>query len=174
MNTVEYNRAMSTELGPEPSTEAIEGYILQTLSKGLVVPGYGHAVLRGRDPRLDFLTRFTESHETPSSVEPNGKNNMSMVSLRLIRRAHALVPELLRVHLPRMKNPAPNVDALSGCVLIAYGLEPEALLLFAACSRGMGLSAQYVWDRGSWFLSICPYNIINRWIKLWDYPWNDR
>lgn len=148
MNTVEYNIAMSAKLGPDPSDEAIEGFIIKTISKGQVVPGYGHALLRGKDPRLEFISRFTKTHETP---EMPRKGSGGVLSLKLMKRAHALVPDLLRVHIPRMKNPAPNVDALSGCIMLSYGFEADALVLFAACSRGMGISAQYVWDRGDSF-----------------------
>ena len=151
MNTVEYNMTMSATLGPEPTDEAIEAFIIKTISKGQVVPGYGHALLRGKDPRLAFISNFTKTHKTPEIAR---KGAAGMLSLDLMKRAHVLVPDLLRVHIPRMKNPAPNVDALSGCIMLSYGFEADALVLFAACSRGMGISAQYVWDRGMFFCKI--------------------
>jgi citrate synthase len=47
-----------------------------------------------------------------------------------------------------MRNPAPNVDALSGCLMRSHNVETEFILLIMACSRGMGIHAQLVWDRG--------------------------
>jgi len=145
-NVVQYNIAMSTALGPDPPDEAIEAYVDQMLAKGLILPGYGHAVLRCTDPRLEFITRFVDSHGTPSPVR-RGSEATPTMSLKLMNRTHVLIPKLLRTRVPRIKNPAPNVDALSGCVLHAYGIESKALVLFMACGRMPGFLAQYVWDR---------------------------
>lgn len=43
---------LQASIGENPSEEQIKAYVLETLSKGKVVPGYGHAVLRHTDPRF--------------------------------------------------------------------------------------------------------------------------
>ena len=135
---------MSAILGPEPSDEAIEALIVDTISKGQVMHGFGHALLRGSDPRFHFISRFMKTHKTPKMREGG-------LSLKLMDRLFEIVPDILRVHVPRMKNPGPNIDAMSGGIMVSYGLEPEALVVFAACGRAFGISAQYVWDRGNCF-----------------------
>ena len=154
-NTIEHNIQMSAVLGQEPSDEAIEAFIVETISKGQVVPGYGHAVLRGKDSRLEFVSRFMKTHEVPKTPR---KGSNGGLSLKLMERAMVIIPRLLRLHVPRMKNPAPNMDALSGCMMLSYGLEADAVVLFAACGRGMGVSAQIVWDRGKCFsVGLCRH-----------------
>lgn len=53
--------AMRKELGDEATHEDISNYLWDTLQKGQVVPGYGHAVLRMPDPRFKALMKFAES-----------------------------------------------------------------------------------------------------------------
>ena len=154
-NTIEHNIQMSAVLGQEPSDEAIEAFIVETISKGQVVPGYGHAVLRGKDSRLEFITRFMKTHEVSKTP---GKGGNGGLSLKTMERALVLVPKLLSSHVPRMRNPAPNMDALSGCMMLSYGLAADATVLFAGCGRGMGISAQMVWDRGKCFsVGLCHH-----------------
>lgn len=142
-NAVEYNLDILATLGSNPSKEEIEAHILDTLSKGHVVPGYGHAVLRGIDPRFEFIAKFAATR--PGKGE-DGRGRM----LELVGRTNTVVPDVLKKHVPRMKNPAPNVDALSGSLMHAYGLETDYLVVVMACSRAMGFLAQYVWDRGAY------------------------
>lgn len=68
--------------------------------------------------------------------------------MTLILRASTVVPEVLRKEAPKIKNPQPNVDSLSGSVINAFGVEADFVLLVPFCSRAMGCLAQYVWDKG--------------------------
>lgn len=143
MQTLRYNQAMSAVVGEDPTSEAVEAYICRTVEKGHVVPGYGHALLRGADPRLEPITRFINTRSLPPSASSE-KRKM----LKLIGRTSTIVPDILRRHVPRMKSTAPNVDSLSGCLMYIHGLDIDFILLVMGCSRGMGFMAQYVWDRG--------------------------
>ncbi|KAI0923191.1 hypothetical protein AcV7_005775 [Taiwanofungus camphoratus] len=142
MQALRYNQAMSAVVGEDPTSEAVEAYICRTLEKGHVVPGYGHALLRGADPRLEPITRFINTRSLPPSASSE-KRKM----LKLIGRTSTIVPDILRRHVPRMKSTAPNVDSLSGCLMYIHGLDIDFILLVMGCSRGMGFMAQYVWDR---------------------------
>ncbi|KZT09239.1 citrate synthase [Laetiporus sulphureus 93-53] len=142
MQALRYNQAMAATLGLEPSAEAVEAYVCRTLAKGHVVPGYGHALLRSADPRLEPITRFINSRPAPAAASSEHGQ-----MLRLIARNSTIVPDVLRRHVPKMKSTAPNVDSLSGCLMYAYGLDVDFILLVMGCSRGMGFMAQYVWDR---------------------------
>ncbi|KAH9948884.1 citrate synthase-like protein [Amylocystis lapponica] len=139
--SLRYNKAMTAALGADPTPEAVEAYICRSLEGGQVVPGYGHALLRGVDPRLEPIVRFIQTHDVPAASPDGG------AMLRLIARTSTIVPDVLRRHVPKMKNHAPNVDSLSGCVMHAHGLDIDIILVVMACSRGMGGMAQYVWDR---------------------------
>ncbi|TFK37417.1 citrate synthase-like protein [Crucibulum laeve] len=141
-NSVDFNKSMTSALGPNPTDQDIENYVLKCIASGQILPGYGHAVLRVVDPRLEWIYRFVADHPAPlpeSGVHP--------VLLELIQRANMIVPDLLRVHLPKIKNPAPNVDALSGSTMHTYGLDVDFILPFMACGRAMGFLAQSVWDK---------------------------
>lgn len=44
---------LSKQVGEDATEEQLKEFIWKTLKSGQVVPGYGHAVLRKTDPRLD-------------------------------------------------------------------------------------------------------------------------
>ncbi|KAJ6462603.1 citrate synthase-like protein, partial [Mycena sanguinolenta] len=138
-DSVKFNLKALAALGSDSSKEDILAYIAKCLSEKKIIPGYGHALLRVRDARLDILRRFLEEH--PSS-DPHAQSLLS-----LIRNMNECVPDLLRERVPGMKNPHPNCDTLNGCILHAYGYPSDQLMLFFACSRAMGFMTQYVWDR---------------------------
>ena len=148
-NSLAYNKKMVESLGLNPSREDIEAYILRDIQAGAVLPGYGHAVLRVADPRLAWVRRFIKEYPVPPPA--NGK--APTTSLDLIQRMHDIVPDLIRTYLPKVKNPAPNVDALSGSTMLAYGVEADFILMFMANGRGMGFLCQSIWDKGGYFLS---------------------
>ncbi|KAK7033097.1 citrate synthase [Favolaschia claudopus] len=138
-DSVNFNLDVMSSLGAAPTKDEIFTYVGNCLTQGQIIPGYGHALLRVPDPRLELLRRFLDTH--PSS-DPKVHSFLS-----LIRNMNDNVPDLLRERVRGMKNPHPNGDALNGCILHAYGLPTEYLLCFFACSRAMGFMSQYIWDR---------------------------
>ncbi|KAG4950560.1 hypothetical protein JHK86_043799 [Glycine max] len=112
-------RSIVAEFGtPNISTEQLADYINKTLSRGQVVPGYGHGVLRQTDPRYTCQREFALKHL------PNDP------------------------YFQLVKNPWPNVDAHSGVLLNYYGLTEENYytVLFGV-SRSFGVGPQLIWDR---------------------------
>jgi len=73
-----------------------------------VIPGYGHAVLRSTDPRFLHLKEFAER---------NIKNDYIF---DLAKECCATIPDILR-SFQKIKNPWPNVDAISGTCLQHFG-----------------------------------------------------
>ena len=148
--SIRYMRDMATAIDGEGDTveKGIVAYISDTLRKGGIVPGYGHAVVRGEDPRLTLVLKFLEGQASLNVHSQEGVGSKQLGSVNLITKSIAIIPEVLKRELPKMKNPAPNVDSLSGSLLCALGLEEEFAFVVMACSRGMGFGAQYVWDRG--------------------------
>ncbi len=124
------------EIGTDNPTKAqIKEYAENTLKQGRVIPGYGHAVLRKTDPRfseqLDFANKYIP--EAPL--------------IKLVRNIYEVVPEVLR-STGKVKNPWPNVDAISGSLLTSYGIteHPIYTVLFGV-SRSLGVLSSLVWDR---------------------------
>ena len=69
-----------------------------------VVPGYGHAVLRKTDPRYTCQREFALKHLPKDPL------------FRLVGQLYEVVPDIL-LEQGKTKNPWPNVDAHSGCLL---------------------------------------------------------
>ena len=129
-------RRLMDELGTEdPTPEQVRHYAKATLDAGQVIPGYGHAVLRKTDPRytvqLDFANKYIP--EAPL--------------IKLIKTIYDVVPDVL-LETGKVKNPWPNVDAISGSMLTSYGITeiPVYTMLFGV-SRALGVLSQLVWDR---------------------------
>lgn len=118
-----------------PTKEQIKNFSLQTIDSGGVIPGYGHAVLRKTDPRftvqLDFANKYC----------PDAKY------IKVARDIYEVVPDVL-LATGKVKNPYPNVDAISGSLLTSFGIteHPIYTVLFGV-SRSLGVLTSLVWDR---------------------------
>jgi len=129
--------AMQKEVGEHPSLDQVKEYLWKTLKGGQVVPGYGHGVLRSPDPRFVAIQEFCLSR-------PDLKDSPI---IELIQKTSQIAPGVLTEH-GKTKNPHPNVDATSGCVLYHYGVtEFKYYTVIFGVSRALGCMTQYVWDR---------------------------
>ncbi len=116
--------------------ELMAEYIRKTISEGKVVPGYGHAVLRKTDPRFTVQQEFAAKHI-------GTQNNI----INMVNCLYEVVPPILS-SLGKIKNPWPNVDAISGSLLMHYGIkEYKFYTVMFGVSRALGVLAQLVWDR---------------------------
>ncbi|MBI9061540.1 MAG: citrate (Si)-synthase [Marinilabiliaceae bacterium] len=135
-NVMHWISKMCREIGVEnPSEQQIREYALETLKKGQVIPGYGHAVLRKTDPRFSVQLDFARKYIPDAPL------------IQLVDKIYKVVPEIL-VSAGKIKNPWPNVDAISGSLLSSYGITefPIYTVLFGV-SRALGVLTQLVWDR---------------------------
>ncbi|KAJ7063228.1 citrate synthase [Mycena amicta] len=129
--------AMQAELGSDVSHEQIKEYLWKTLKSGQVVPGYGHGVLRNPDPRFIALQEFCDARRELQESPVIG----------LVKKTYEVAPGVLKEH-GKTKNPYPNVDATSGCVLHHYGLkEFKYYTVIFGVSRALGCLTQSVWAR---------------------------
>ncbi|MEM7246696.1 MAG: citrate (Si)-synthase [Acidobacteriota bacterium] len=112
-----------------------ESRVRAVMADGGVVYGYGHAVLRAEDPRATIQFAFGEKHFADDE------------NFKIARTLRQVVPSILKEH-PKISNPYPNVDAVSGSLLHAAGLKDSRFytLLFG-WSRIAGISAQIVDER---------------------------
>ncbi|KAG6878714.1 hypothetical protein C0993_011529 [Termitomyces sp. T159_Od127] len=140
--------AMQKEIGSNVSHENIKDYLWKTLKSGQVVPGYGHGVLRNPDPRFIALQEFCKTR-------PELQNSPI---IQLVNKTSEVAPDVLKEH-GKTKNPYPNVDATSGCVLYHYGLDQfKYYTVIFGVSRALGALTQLVWARGlhEVMFFVCP------------------
>jgi citrate synthase len=107
----------------------------ETLNSGQVIPGYGHAVLRKTDPRFTAQLEFGKKHFSGDEI-------FDLASL-----VYDVVPDVLREQ-GKVKDPWPNVDAISGALQYHYGVhELDFYTVMFGVSRLLGVSANAVWAR---------------------------
>jgi citrate synthase len=115
--------------------DAIEQFCRDTLAGGGKIFGFGHAVLRAEDPRATI--QYTLG-QTICGDDPLFRTALAM-------RERAV--KVLREN-PKISNPYPNVDAISGTLLNASGLtNSDYYTLLFGFARIAGISAQIVDER---------------------------
>lgn len=118
-----------------PSEEELKKYVWETLNKGQVIPGYGHAVLRKTDPRYSVQREFCLKHMKEDEI------------FKYVDALYNVVPEILQEH-GKAKNPWPNVDAQSGVVQWHYGVrEFDFYTVLFSIGRSIGVLSNIIWDR---------------------------
>jgi len=96
----------------EPTVEVMTQFAKDTLAQGKVIPGFGHGALRITDPRYVIQREF--------AMEKFPDNEL----FKLANVCYEAIPPVLQAT-GKVKNPWPNVDALSGCCMSYYGLTQE-------------------------------------------------
>jgi len=127
---------LKREIGTDdPSEEQIKKYAEETIAKGQVIPGYGHAVLRKTDPRFQVQLDFANKYIPDAPY------------IKLANKIYNVVPEVLK-STGKVQNPWPNVDAISGSLLTSFGIDEYRIytVLFGV-SRSLGVLTQLIWDR---------------------------
>ena len=126
---------LADHFGAVPSDEELKHFANERLNKGLVIPGYGHAVLRVTDPR------FTSFIEFGKKVMPD--DTVFGIAVKLFD----VIPQLL-MDQGKAKDPWPNVDAASGALLYYYGIkEYMYYTVVFGVSRALGICSQLVMSR---------------------------
>jgi citrate synthase len=119
----------------KPSDEQLDAFARETLGSGRVIPGYGHAVLRITDPRFVAFRAFGEKEGLKSDV------------FKLACQVYDVVPKILQT-IQKIKDPWPNVDAMSGSLIHAFGVtQSQYYTVMFGVSRAMGMCSQLVMSR---------------------------
>ncbi len=114
---------------------ALRQFAWDTLNKGQVIPGYGHAVLRKTDPRFTAQLEFGKKYFPDDEI------------FKLAALVYEVVPEVLREQ-GKAHDPWPNVDAISGSLQYHFGVrEFDFYTVIFGVSRILGVSANAVWAR---------------------------
>lgn len=123
------------QFGGVPSRDDLYKFAWDTLNSGKVIPGYGHAVLRVPDPRFTAQLEFAKARFPDDTL------------VRLAELVFDVVPAVLREQ-GKAKNPAPNVDAISGTLQYHYGVrEFDFYTVLFGVGRALGVTANLVWAR---------------------------
>jgi citrate synthase len=126
---------VKAQFGGVPSREQLYQFAWDTLNGGHVIPGYGHAVLRVPDPRFTAQMKFAKERFPEDDL------------IRLADLVFEVVPQVLKEQ-GKAKNPAPNVDAISGTLQFHYGVrEFDFYTVLFGVGRALGVTANYVWAR---------------------------
>jgi len=139
--------------GQEPNNENVEKALWDTLNSGQVIPGFGHAVLRKTDPRYTCQREFALKHLPTDPL------------FKLVSTVFEVAPKVLTKQ-GKTKNPWPNVDAHSGCLLTHYGLvEENYYTVLFGVSRALGVLSSLVWDRALGFPIERPKSMTTEWVR---------
>lgn len=141
------------QFGGAPSNEQLREFAWNRLNSGQVIPGYGHGVLRVTDPR------FTAFHAFGQRVCPNDETFL------IVARIFDVVPKVLQEQ-GKVKDPWPNVDAVSGSLLYHFGLkEFDYYTVLFGVSRALGVCAQLVISRAIGSPIVRPKSITTKNLK---------
>jgi citrate synthase len=128
-------QAVLKEVGENGSKEDVKALIQKRLENQELLYGFGHAVLRAEDSRATILYNLAK--------EKYGEHPLIKMALLL----REVTPGILKEN-PKISNPYPNVDAISGSVLVASGFEyPEYFTVLFGLARSLGIAIQIVYER---------------------------
>lgn len=141
------------KFGGVPTEDQLRQFAWDTLNSGQVIPGYGHAVLRVTDPR------FAVFHEFGAKVCPDD------ALYQIVAKVYKVIPGVLKEH-GKAKDPWPNVDAASGCLLYHFGLtEFEYYTVLFGVSRALGMCSQLIVSRALGEAIERPKSVTTVWVK---------
>jgi citrate synthase len=115
--------------------DQIEAMVRKRMANKQLIFGFGHAVLRAEDPRA------TIQYELGKKI--CGDDPLFQTALALRERAVKVLSEN-----PKISNPYPNVDAVSGTLLNSQGLtDSDYYTVLFGFARIAGIAAQIVDER---------------------------
>jgi citrate synthase len=132
---LEFVKRVLQELGEDATPEQMERLIRKKIDSDELVFGFGHAVLRVEDPRATVLYEVAEKYYPGHPL------------VKIARLLRTEGTKVLKEN-PKISDPYPNVDAISGAVLSAAGFPyPEYFTVLFGMSRVVGIAIQIVYER---------------------------
>jgi citrate synthase len=132
---LEFVQEVLKSVGENATPKQVEEFIRKRLANNQLVFGFGHAVLRVEDPRARVFFEYAQKHFPQHP---------------LVKIAQLLRTEGSKVlsENPKISDPHPNIDAISGTVLTAAGFPyPEYYTVLFGLSRIVGIAIQIVYER---------------------------
>ncbi|MCH8150655.1 MAG: citrate (Si)-synthase, partial [Planctomycetes bacterium] len=150
---LKFHLAIQERFGGVPTADQLKDHAWELLNSGRVIPGFGHAVLRCTDPRYIACSEFAR------------KTCPDHPLFKLAELMLQVIPGVLKEH-GKAKNTNPNVDALSGVLMYAFGVDkPAFYTAIFGVSRAIGMCAQLVLNRGLGTPITRPKSVTTEWIK---------
>lgn len=132
---LEFLEELLKEVGADVSPQELQKVLEKRLENNQLIYGFGHAVLRYEDPRATVIFEYLHKHFP--------KHPLTKIATTL-RQVGA---EVLKKN-PKISDPYPNVDLISGSLLVASGFPyPEYYTLLFGLSRVVGIALQIVYER---------------------------
>lgn len=132
---LEFVEKVLKEVGEQAKPSDVEKLIRHKLAKQELVYGFGHAVLRVEDARATVCYNYCQKHFP----------HHPLVKIALLLRTEG--PKVLKEN-PKISNPYPNIDAITGSMLMAAGFPyPEYYTVLFGLSRCIGIAIQIVYER---------------------------
>lgn len=132
---LEFNEELLKEVGKDVSIKELKALLTKRLQENKLIFGFGHAVLRVEDPRASVIYDV---------VDEKYKDHPLVKIARLLREVG---PDLLKEN-TKISDPYPNVDAVSGTLLVASGFPyPEYFTILFGIARTVGIAIQIVYER---------------------------
>lgn len=136
-----------------PKSEELKKYVWEYLQSGRVIPGFGHAVLRNKDPRYTALFEFGKKVCPEEPV------------FQIVEKLGEVVPPLLMKQ-GKAKNPYPNIDGISGALLYHFGIkELNYYTAMFSTSQILGICAQLIINRAIYSPIIRPKSVTTQWLQ---------
>lgn len=132
---LEFVQKVLRDLGDNATESSVEEYLRKLLANNEIVYGFGHAVLRVEDPRATVLYEIAKNKYPTHPLK----------KITALLRSEG--PKVLKEN-PKISDPYPNVDAISGSLLSMAGFPyPEYYTILFGLSRVVGISIQIVYER---------------------------
>ncbi len=126
---------MLSILGEGATESTVEQTIRAKLDAKELIYGFGHAVLRVEDPRASVFYHIAQEYYP----------NHPLVKMALLIRSAG--SRVLKEN-PKIADPYPNVDAMSGTLLTAAGFPyPDYYTVLFGLARTVGIAIQIVYER---------------------------
>lgn len=132
---LQFVQSVLDEVGENASSKQIETLVRKRLQNHQLLYGFGHAVLRAEDARATIF------YDLAKEQFPD----YPLAKIALLLRTEGT--KVLKEN-PKISNPYPNIDAISGTVLAAAGFHyPEYFTVLFGLSRSIGIAIQLVYER---------------------------
>lgn len=132
---LEFVQSVLDEIGENATPSDVETLIRRKIENKELVFGFGHAVLRVEDPRATVCYQYCQKHFP----------HHPLVKLALLLRTEGT--KVLKEN-PKISNPYPNIDAITGSMLTAAGFPySDYYTVLFGLSRCVGIAIQIVYER---------------------------
>jgi citrate synthase len=132
---LKFVQSVLDDVGENAKPSDIEKLIRNKLEAGQLVFGFGHAVLRVEDARASVCYEYCKKHFP----------DHPLVKIALLLREEG--SRVLKEN-PKISDPYPNIDAITGSMLTAAGFPyPDYYTILFGLSRCVGIAIQIVYER---------------------------